>query len=130
MYCAIPDSVSRYFYHATNARMSDAEYMVDSEMDDEISTSPEPEVAAAISPQRMEIDNELKVEDIDPSLSDWFQVDRDQAAETLNQKYNDDDSETEPDSENEDVKSNEVDIDEPDDDWLEVSPQVVSLCSL
>ena len=117
----------RYFVHATHARTTDAEYNEnDSEMEAEVTSSPEPEAIAEIPHENMEVDEEVKEEDIDPSLSDWFRVDKGKALEQQDRKVNEDDSETEPDSENEDVKTEEVDIDEADEGWLEIPPQAVS----
>lgn len=117
----------RYFYHATDERKDSPEYDLEDQDEEalEMAESPEPEETAHVEVQSMDVDRDekkAKEEEVDPSIADWFQVTKEKTPERSDPRYNDD-SETEPDSENEDVKDEDEDID---DDWVDLPPSSVS----
>lgn len=118
----------RYFFHATDDRKDSPEYDLEDQDTEtpEISESPEPEETQHVEVQSMDVDHdekETKEEEVDPSIADWFQVMKEKTPERSDRRYNDADSETEPDSENEDVKDEDEDID---DDWVDLPSGSVS----
>ena len=132
--------VPRFFFHATEDRRGDEEY----NMDDGGSSDTEPEVAAEAEYEAMQpeaaaeaseevkrespqVKEEVKEEEVDPSLADWFTVNADDAGDESPVKV-ESDSETEPDSENEDVKQEDEDVKfEDDDDWSAIGAEVSAL---
>lgn len=63
--------------------------------------------------------NEQEDSQVDPSLADWFKVEDDYASI---RKGGEDDSETEPESDNMDVQDIDGDVDDLDDDeWFNIS---------
>ncbi|KAF7796329.1 hypothetical protein EIP86_007506 [Pleurotus ostreatoroseus] len=120
----------KYFFHATEERQDDPEYNLEEEDEDvkeqEITASPEPEGTVNEEEQSMDVDAETeadqkaKEEEDDPSIAEWFKVTKEKTPERPDARYNDTDSETEPDSDNEDVKDEGEDIDEPEDDWVDI----------
>lgn len=76
-------------------------------------------------PESMAVDDttdEKEEEEVDPSLADWFKVEKEETPGRTDFRQNQDDSETEPDSENEDVKDEDADAD----DWLDIPSNPVS----
>ena len=61
------------------------------------------------------VKEEVKEEELDPSLAEWFTVDADDARSEAEVKE-ESGSETEPDSENEDVKQEDVEVKDEDED--------------
>ncbi|KAJ7066714.1 DNA ligase IV [Mycena amicta] len=100
----------KYFFHATESRMADDEY--DEEGDDD-----EPDAGPSTLKSEEDADDfKPKVEEeLDPALKDWFKVEEEDkmiAPES--------DTQTENDSDNDDVNEAEVNSDL--DDWLDVKP--------
>ncbi|OAX43215.1 DNA ligase 4 [Rhizopogon vinicolor AM-OR11-026] len=106
----------KYFFHATAERQESANYQMDSDEDQEMTDGAVEEDASLKVPITPEaIDPKVEeAADIDPELADWFNVDAKPAAP--------DDSETEAES---DVDSNNDDVKEEDldDEWFRV-PEV------
>jgi len=117
----------RYFFHATEARATGEDY----DMEDEEDAPTFSSAAAGSSANARQDEDEdwgasskaregtPKVEEdneIDPSLADWFRVDKNSSADAHNAE---DDSVTEADSDNDDVvEPQELDVDL--DDWFQV----------
>jgi len=117
----------RYFFHATEARATQEDYDMEVEEDAPTFSS----AAAGSSANAREDEGEdlgassearegtPKVEEddeMDPSLADWFRVDKNSSADAHNAE---DDSVTEADSDNDDVvEPQELDVDL--DDWFQV----------
>ncbi|KIM44920.1 hypothetical protein M413DRAFT_442894 [Hebeloma cylindrosporum] len=117
----------KYFFHATDARIATDEYDMDVDEDD--SNEPGPSGAAHLDveeePMRLleekEATPEVKEEEIDPALADWFKVDEKKDAHPA-EHDREEDSVTEADSDNADVAGEpEEDLDL--DDWLKVKAE-------
>ncbi|KAF8159664.1 DNA ligase IV [Crassisporium funariophilum] len=121
----------KYFFHATNARTATDDYgEVESDDDDDteagVSATPNTaDTTMAPPPDAEEKEQTPKDEDMDPGLADWFDIG--EKKPLAGHHDVDDDSVTEPDSDNADVldPNDEVDFG-PDDDWHQVSPTPTS----
>ncbi len=112
----------RYFFHATIKRMEDEEYNMDDDDDEEIPmvASPTPDSNTEETTPKASSEVDKMEEDIDPSLADWFKIDEKDIPSKSEVRKEETDSETEPDSDNEDVQDKDVDLEEVDDDWENV----------
>jgi len=124
--------LSRYFFHATDARTATEEYDMDGDEDD--SNEPEDEHAgpsgaahldAEEQPMQLVEENEaipkVKEEEIDPALADWFKVEEEKDTHPA-EHGGEEDSVTEDDSDNADVAGEpeeHVDLD----DWFKVKAE-------
>ncbi|KAG1735545.1 ATP dependent DNA ligase domain-containing protein [Suillus lakei] len=106
----------KYFFHATPARQeSDDYHQMDADEDQEMTDRIVEEDANLKIPTTPEGKPKLKeAEDIDPELTDWFQVD----AKPAVPEDSETEAESDADSNNDDVKEEDVD-----DEWLQV-PEV------
>ena len=138
------DVFCRYFFYATAARSNDEEYdMEESETEGEVVISPEPVGSPEIKDEPMSVEREVKEEedvqptsvkseakeeeDVDPSLAEWFNVESKAPEKSSGSgQPTESDSETEVDSENEDVKPDDESYNDLDDDWLNISLIAVS----
>lgn len=79
-----------------------------------------PTISATNKPVESAEEDE-QVEDVDPSMSDWFNI-KDKSSNRLEVQRQETDSETEPDSDNEDVGhgGNNYPEEDADDDWSQV----------
>ena len=110
----------RYFFHASDARKMDSEYNEqDSDEDDanvvdEDDQSPKPEPSSSkISPVPQE-----KAEEQEPELAEWFDVKEDPKS-TQQKNYEQVDSETDPDSDYDEIR---FDTEDAGDDWMQLKP--------
>ncbi|THG99158.1 hypothetical protein EW026_g3144 [Hermanssonia centrifuga] len=112
----------KYFFHATIKRMEDEEYNMDDDDDEEIPmvASPTPDSNTEETTPKASSEVDKMEEDIDPSLADWFKIDEKDIPSKSEVRKEETDSETEPDSDNEDVQDKDVDLEEADDDWENV----------
>lgn len=121
-------SISRYFFYATEARKSDQEYSLE-----DGAGAPESAPSSASSETEPEDVEEKPVEkseeesphETDPSLADWFKPDSKDAAKgkAKARDETETDSETEPESDNEDVRDDDEVLDDQkdiDDEWFNV----------
>ncbi|KAI0923774.1 DNA ligase (ATP), variant 2 [Taiwanofungus camphoratus] len=108
----------KYFFHATRARIEDVDYQMEDDSEDEGRMSPT--ISATNKPVESAEEDE-QVEDVDPSMSDWFNI-KDKSSNRLEVQRQETDSETEPDSDNEDVGhgGNNYPEEDADDDWSQV----------
>jgi hypothetical protein len=106
-------TLRRHFFHATEARRAEGSFMDDADegepgmqLLDDVKVSPSPEVQLP----------SVKEEPLDPALAAWFKpagsskMTKDEGSDTM--------SDTDPDSENDDVK-------EEDDDWEQVRSETI-----
>ncbi|PPQ96588.1 hypothetical protein CVT26_006325 [Gymnopilus dilepis] len=129
----IEDSVERgekvpltkkYFFHATEASRASDEYDMDVDEEEPESASraarsvarTERGEEATLSPEEKEVTPKVEEDETDPALAEWFKVDDKNRPPTA--EHDDDDSATEPDSDNADVadEAEELDLD----DWVQV----------
>lgn len=106
--------VSRYFFHASDARAETDEYNEDVEDDDE-DDAPVPGPSTKRSQSPVVVPKEEEV-DIDPTLADWLKIDN-TSADDEGVKH-EPDSTTDEDSDNADVADEDEDHDL--DDWFSV----------
>ncbi|KAF9525150.1 DNA ligase 4 [Crepidotus variabilis] len=133
------EMTSKYFFHATTARQTTDEYEQDAEneQDEEENMADGPGPAERdhgdknededMAPPKGEREITPKIEelDLDPELAEWFKVDDSKQASRGSHEDHPievgDDSVTEPDSDNEDVKEpEEVDLE----DWFQVKASI------
>ncbi|GBE86558.1 DNA ligase 4 [Sparassis crispa] len=106
----------KYFFHATEVRKLSEEYGMEDESEDEHIAVP----IASPTPEASTAAEGKELEDVDPAMAEWFKVDE-KLLEKQETATLDDGSETEPDSDNEDVRWNEDAVaEELDDDWFNV----------
>lgn len=116
----------RYFFHASENRKSDAEYLEedDEEMHETGEFPPSPASSQTEPEDEEEVEAEKAAEaqeESDPELADWFKVGgKDVQKGKSTAKDDDTDSETEPESDNEDVRDDNDALDDLDDDWFNV----------
>jgi len=119
----------KYFFHATQARHGDPDYMTDEDEDEDITESSveQPQgdsLKSQDEDQEMTVDEPSRgsaaIEEVNPDLADWFKVDRKVDREQEDDEGSVTASETEADSDNEDVKEEDADANDQDDDWLKV----------
>ena len=115
----------RYFYHASANRMRSEEFNVEEDIQEDIgndNTFIEPSII-----NNNEGDVKLE-EDIDPSLVEWLRVGEEKSASEPAIADEGSDTETDNDSDNEDLRVNH---EEPDEDWsIIVKPKSESEASL
>ena len=113
------DSVLRYFFHATETSQSELDYDADTDDSDTEGSETEPEDEEYQVPPTPAATTSSRVVDesqLDPSLADWFHVESKDAE--ADKAVPDDDSETEPESDNMDTLDVDADVEEDDeDDW-------------
>ncbi|KAI0091679.1 DNA ligase 4 [Irpex rosettiformis] len=115
----------KYFFHATESSQTEPDYDADIDDDDkegsetEQSETEDKDVDLPTpAPAATRVSKEPDTSQIDPSLADWFQIDKKDAEPA--QAVPDDDSETEPESDNMDTQDIEADpVDAGDDDWYQ-----------
>ncbi|KAJ7623294.1 DNA ligase 4 [Roridomyces roridus] len=120
----------KYFFHATQVRIDDREYNEDEDEEMQLFKDEEMNVD---QDEKMNVDKEagpsgskfndeeedrrqaqIKAEDLDPTIADWFKVDEDDKNEVV--PIAPPDSDTENDSDNADVANEDDD----EDDWMQV----------
>jgi hypothetical protein len=106
-------TLSRHFFHATEARRAEGSFMDDvdegepeMQLLDDVKVSPSPEVQLT----------SVKEEPLDPALAAWFKPAG--SSKTMKDDGSDTMSDTDPDSENDDVK-------EENDDWEQVGSETI-----
>ncbi|KAJ7504480.1 DNA ligase IV [Mycena galericulata] len=106
-----------YFFHATPTRIESEDYG-EGDNEDEIKMDDPEAGPSVVKPEDDEekIQPEIKAEDVDPALADWFKVEE----EKIVPRGRESDSETENDSDNADVAKEEPEDDL--DDWFKVKP--------
>jgi hypothetical protein len=114
------DCRHRYFFHASDRRrqaeaydMDDDDEPVEDSVMNEESTAPQATEDAVVH---------AAADEVDPELAEWLKID-----EEKTESPKSDDSETEqsdPDSDNEDVKGDEVEDTE---NWIDVEPQDIQV---
>ncbi|KZT65040.1 DNA ligase 4 [Daedalea quercina L-15889] len=115
----------KYFFHATARRLSSEDYTMDEDTEDaeELPEQPSTSNVAAVPKEEEEDDDKTEDEDEDPELANWFNV-KEKASEKPEVQRPLTDSETEADSDNEDVNRDD-DInaaEDAGDDWVDVKP--------
>jgi DNA ligase-4 len=131
-HAAIINEIHRYFFHATEARLTDEDYQLDGDDENEENEGAQPaaspsQTAASNSPDEDEASNadegaESKLEDMDSDMAEWFKVEENAAAESA-QDDKDEGSVTEADSDNEDVgREDETNIDL--EEWFKVKADI------
>lgn len=102
----------RYFFHATSRRMEEDEYVQDDGSLEELALTDQHE-------EPLETNDKGDATQEDPSIADWFKVEKSSNRSEI--QHDDTDSETEPDSDNDDVNRDEDIADEDDiSDWVNV----------
>lgn len=126
--CPIPDQVSlikfahycdstfgRYFFHATQEKMDASEFVEDAE--DLMDTSNyEMDIKTPLFVKDEATDDKAEEVEVNPALADWFKVEQ----EDIPKFVENSDTETEDDSDHDDLPPDE---DDGDDKWLDVSPE-------
>ena len=112
----------RYFFHSTSKRKDDEVYNEGDEgdegdgdvamEDDEPTFDFNNDDVDRTTDEMVEADTDSKI-DVDPSLADWFKVDKDEDEDAAEGSVTEDD--TDPEAENDDVKEEDVE-----DDWLKL----------
>ncbi|KAF9005938.1 DNA ligase 4 [Cyathus striatus] len=104
----------KYFFHATEARMAEEHYGEDEKGKDENYMDEELSVGTPLETNHLTSKIGERVEELDPDLSEWFEVNGNKYSE--NEQKKDEDSATENDSDNADVAAEDPDLD----DWFSV----------
>ena len=106
------------------------EYEEDDDTEDEEPEQPSTSAATRLSSsQQEEDDDKTEDEDEDPELSEWFKIEEKTSRSGIQRPVSD--SETEADSDNEDVNEEDAHPEEDDgDDWVDVKPAESSNSSL
>lgn len=78
-------------------------------------------------PPKPESKPEPEPEETDPELAAWFKVDGKNILPKASQLDDDDGSETEPESDNEDTRSLDEDVEDIGDEWVDVPAEKVCL---
>ncbi|KAI0720902.1 DNA ligase 4 [Fomitopsis betulina] len=127
-----PMSITKkYLFHATTRRRTVQEKDDDDDDDteDDEHEQPSTSVATAASIKEEEDDDKTEDEEEDPELSEWFKI-KEKTSKRPEVQIPASDSETEADSDNEDITRNE-DVEQDDaDDWVDVKPTDSSASSL
>ena len=112
---------NRYFFHVSQSRLDSQDYdSADDEAMDEDDEEREPATNMK-SDQKMREKSE-EANEVDPSFTDWLKVEDDNVPAEADPTNDDSATETDDDSENEDVKA------EPEEgslrDWFDIQPEI------